>query len=58
MPTTRISGVATHLPERTQDTADTEVVEPQAVTEAMDESAADVAEKAATDQAKKDATQA
>ncbi|MEA5121021.1 MAG: 3-oxoacyl-[acyl-carrier-protein] synthase III C-terminal domain-containing protein [Propionibacterium sp.] len=25
MPTTRISGVATHLPERTQDTADTEV---------------------------------
>ena len=40
------------------DTADTEVVEPQAVTEAMDESAADVAEKAATDQAKKDATQA
>ena len=38
--------------------ADTEVVEPQAVTEAIDESAADVAEKAATDQAKKDATQA
>lgn len=40
------------------DTADTEAVEPQAVMEAIDESAADVAETAATDEAKKDAAQA